>query len=43
VPGRPVDLIALKGDEQVLLTLAGPAKTMESLPVDRIVGSLDLS
>jgi hypothetical protein len=43
VPGRSVDLIALKGDEQVLLTLAGPAETMESLPVDRIVGSLDLS
>ena len=28
--------------EQVLLTLAGPADVMERLPVDRIVGSLDL-
>jgi hypothetical protein len=43
VPGRAVELIALKGDEQVLLTLAGPAETMERLPVERIVGSLDLS
>lgn len=43
VPGRSVELIALKGDEQVLLTLAGPAESIESLPVDRIVGSLDLS
>jgi hypothetical protein len=43
VPGRSVELIALKGDEQVLLTLAGPAESIDSLPVDRIVGSLDLS
>lgn len=43
VPGRAVELIALKGDEQVLLTLAGPAETMERLPVERIVGSLELT
>jgi hypothetical protein len=42
VPGRSVELIALKGDEQVILTLAGPTETMERLPVERIVGSLDL-
>jgi hypothetical protein len=43
VPGRAVELIALKDDDQVLLTLAGPAETIERLPVDRIVGSLELS
>jgi hypothetical protein len=43
VPGRAVELIALKGDEQVILTLAGPVETMDRLPVGRIVGSLDLS
>jgi hypothetical protein len=43
VPGRAVELIALKDDEQVILTLAGPVETMERLPVERIVGSLDLS
>jgi hypothetical protein len=43
VPGRAVELIALKDDEQVILTLAGPVETMETLPVERIVGSLDLS
>ena len=41
-PGRAVEVIALKGDDQVILTLAGPADVMERLPVDRIVGSLDL-
>jgi hypothetical protein len=43
VPGRSVELIALKEDEQVPLTLAGPTKTMDQLPVERIVGSLDLT
>jgi hypothetical protein len=43
VPGRAIELIALEDDEQVLLTLAGPAETMGRLPVERIVGSLDLS
>jgi hypothetical protein len=43
VPGRAVEVIALKGDEQFLLGLAGPARTMERLPVERIVGSLDLT
>ncbi|MGH2761032.1 MAG: hypothetical protein ACRDL0_13245 [Thermoleophilaceae bacterium] len=43
VPGRAVEVIALKGDEQFILTLAGPARAMEQLPVDRIVGSLELS
>ena len=43
VPGRSVELIALKDDEQILLTLAGPAETIERLPVERIVGSLELS
>jgi hypothetical protein len=42
VPGRAVEVIALKGDEQFILTLGGPARTMERLPVDRIVGSLEL-
>jgi hypothetical protein len=36
-------VIALEGDDQILLTLAGPAETMDRLPVERIVGSLDLS
>jgi hypothetical protein len=43
VPGRAVELIALKDDEQVILTLAGPVETMDRLPVERIVGSLELS
>jgi hypothetical protein len=43
VPGRSVELIALQADEQVLLTMAGPTKTMDQLPVERIVGSLDLT
>lgn len=43
VPGRSVEVIALKDDEQILITLAGPAETIERLPVERIVGSLELS
>lgn len=43
VPGRSVEVVALSDDEQVIVTLAGPAETMERLPVERIVGSLDLS
>jgi hypothetical protein len=43
VPGRSVEVVALKDDERVIVTLAGPAKTMERLPVERIVGSLDLT
>jgi hypothetical protein len=43
VPGRSVELITLKDDEQVILTLAGPVETMDKLPVERIVGSLELS
>jgi hypothetical protein len=43
VPGRSVGVVALRDDEQVIVTLAGPAETMERLPVERIVGSLDLS
>jgi hypothetical protein len=43
VPGRSVEVIALKDDEQILLALAGPAETIERLPIERIVGSLDLS
>jgi hypothetical protein len=43
VPGRSIEVIALKDDDQILLTLAGPAETMDRLPVERIVGSLDLS
>jgi hypothetical protein len=42
VPGRAVEVIALKEDEQFTLTLAGPAERIERLPVERIVGSLDL-
>jgi hypothetical protein len=43
VAGRAVEVIALKEDEQFILTLAGPAERIERLPVERIVGSLDLS
>jgi hypothetical protein len=43
VPGRSVEVIALKDDEQFILTLAGPEDRIERLPVERIVGSLDLS
>jgi hypothetical protein len=43
VPGLSIELIALKDDEQFILTLAGPAERIEPLPVERIVGSLDLS
>lgn len=43
VPGRSVEVVALKDDEQVIVTLAGPTRTTEQLPVDRIVGSLELS
>jgi hypothetical protein len=43
VPGRAVEVIALKEDEQFILTLAGPAERIERLPVERIVGSLDLN
>jgi hypothetical protein len=43
VPGRSVEVIALKEDEQFILTLAGPVDRIERLPVERIVGSLDLS
>ena len=42
VPGRAVEVIALKGDEQFIFTLGGPARTMQRLPVERIVGSLEL-
>jgi hypothetical protein len=43
VPGRSVEVIALKDDEQFILTLAGPAERIEQLPVERIVGSLELT
>jgi hypothetical protein len=43
VPGRSVEVIALKDDEQFILTLAGPAERIERLPVERIVGSLELT
>jgi hypothetical protein len=43
VPGRSVEVIALKDDEQFILTLAGPANEIEKLPVERIVGSLELT
>jgi hypothetical protein len=43
VPGRAVEVIALKDDEQFILTLAGPADRIEELPVERIVGSLELT
>ncbi len=43
MPGRSVEVIALKGDEQFILTLAGPAERIEQLPVERIVGSLELT
>jgi hypothetical protein len=43
VPGRSVEVIALKDDEQFILTLAGPAERIEELPVERIVGSLELT
>jgi hypothetical protein len=43
VPGKSVELIALKDDEQFLLTLAGPTDQLEQLPVERIVGSLELT
>lgn len=43
VPARSVEVVALKENDQVVLTLAGPTRTMEQLPVDRIVGSLELS
>jgi hypothetical protein len=42
VPGRAVEVIALKEDEQFILTLAGPAERIQRLPVERIVGSLTL-
>jgi hypothetical protein len=42
VPGNAVEVIALKADEQFILTLAGPAERIERVPVERIVGSLDL-
>jgi hypothetical protein len=42
VRGRAVEVIALKEDEQFILTLAGPAERIERLPVERIVGSLEL-
>jgi hypothetical protein len=42
VAGRAVEVIALKEDEQFILTLAGPAERIQRLPVERIVGSLDL-
>ena len=43
VPGRSVEVVALRDDEQVIVTLAGPAETIEGLPVEQIVGSLELS
>ena len=43
VPGRSVEVIALKDDEQFILTLAGPAERIERLPVERIVSSLELT
>jgi hypothetical protein len=43
VPGKAVELIALKDDEQFILTLAGPADQIEKAPVERIVGSLELT
>jgi len=43
VPGKAVELIALKDDEQFILTLAGPADDLDQLPVERIVGSLELT
>ena len=43
VPGRSVEVIALKDDEQFILTLAGPEDRIGQLPVERIVGSLELT
>jgi hypothetical protein len=43
VPGRSVEVIALKDDEQFILTLAGPEERIDELPVERIVGSLELT